>query len=76
MNKKPFWGYNTKEGAESAFGKEYLENPNNTITESIIDIVDDDTKWPQTSSTQCKLRRIETDKHIISYSIVKIIDKV
>ena len=65
MNNKRFWGYNLKEDAETYWGKELLDS--GVKTTKIIDVVDDTTKWPQTSSKQIVLTRIELKDDIISY---------
>ncbi len=63
---KTFWGYNTKEEAESFWKPELLAT--GIRTEKVIDVVDDATKWPQTSSQQTTIVRIELERDIISYA--------
>ena len=61
---KQFYGYNNEEEARKYWG-DILDNGQRT--ERIINIVDDPTKWPQTSSTQKVSTRIELDNAIIAY---------
>jgi hypothetical protein len=66
MSKK-FWGYNTKEEAESIWKPEILAT--GIRTEKVIDVVDDATKWSQTSSKQTTIVRIELEGDVISYAL-------
>ena len=61
---KPFWGYNDEAMARKFWGDTIDKYPR---TEKVIDVVDDPTKWPQTSSKQKILYRVETPTDIISW---------
>lgn len=63
--KKRFWGYSSKEEALKFWPEEILNT--GLKTTEVINVVDDATKWPQTSSQQKVITRIELANHVINY---------
>lgn len=65
--KKVFWGYNSEDEAKQFWSEETLYSGEKT--EKTINVVDDPTVYPQTSSKQVKVVRCELENDIISYAV-------
>lgn len=64
--KKQFWGYNTKQEAESQWG---TLSEDTLVNKEVVNVVDDPTKWPQTSSCTVTSYTHEVGNNRIAYSI-------